>query len=56
MQQHKLEVWPGYSTTAEVYEGGLLLQVDQAHRVLRAETAKDVMSNLAKKVLFRFLF
>ena len=28
VQKHKLEVWPGYSTTAEVYEGGLLLRLD----------------------------
>ncbi len=31
-QQFNLEVWPGYVAVADVFEGGLLLQVDVAHR------------------------
>lgn len=41
--QHKLHVWPGYVTTVEEYEGGLLLMCDVSHKVLRNETAYDIM-------------
>jgi len=41
--QHKLEVWPGYVTTVSEYNGGLLLMCDVSHKVLRQETAYDVM-------------
>ncbi|XP_072944718.1 piwi-like protein Ago3 [Epargyreus clarus] len=35
--QHKLEVWPGYVTAVDEYEGGLMLTLDSTHRVLRTE-------------------
>ena len=42
----KLEVWPGYVTHVEEKEGGLMLTCDVSHRVLRAETAYDVLQVL----------
>ncbi|XP_050665702.1 piwi-like protein Ago3 [Leptidea sinapis] len=36
--QYKLEVWPGYVTAVDEYEGGLMLTLDSTHRVLRTET------------------
>lgn len=36
--QHKLEVWPGYVTAVDEYEGGLMLTLDSTHRVLRTQT------------------
>ena len=41
--QHKLQVWPGYVTTVEEHEGGLLLMCDVSHKVLRSQTAYEVM-------------
>ena len=39
----RLEVWPGYVSSIARYAGGLLLQLDVSHRVLRTETCLDVM-------------
>jgi len=39
----RLEVWPGYVTTVDEYEGGVMLQTDVSHRVLRTETVLNVM-------------
>ncbi|XP_043262895.1 piwi-like protein Ago3 [Colletes gigas] len=47
--QHKLEVWPGYVTAVNEYEGGLKLCIDAKHRVMRTETVRDVMIKLANK-------
>lgn len=41
--QHKLEVWPGYVTAINEYEGGLMLCIDAKHRVMRTETVRDIM-------------
>ena len=42
-------MWPGYVTAVDQYEGGLLLQIDVSHRVLRTETVRDLLVNLAKQ-------
>lgn len=39
----RLEVWPGYVTAVDEYEGGVMLLTDVSHRVLRTETVLDVM-------------
>jgi aubergine-like protein len=44
----KLEVWPGYVTRVEEKEGGLMLTCDVSHRVLRAETAYDVLQDIRR--------
>ena len=49
-QAYKLEVWPGFVTAVDCYEGGLYLQIDVAHRVLRTETVRDALIRLKKKV------
>ncbi|XP_063537171.1 piwi-like protein Ago3 isoform X1 [Cydia strobilella] len=36
--QHKLEVWPGYVTTVNEFEGGLMLSLDSTSRVLRTQS------------------
>lgn len=43
LHQHRLEVWPGYVTAVNEYEGGLKLCVDAKHRVMRTETIRDLM-------------
>ena len=40
---YRLEVWPGYVHTIKRYAGGLMLQIDVSHRVLRTDTVLDVM-------------
>lgn len=46
---HKLEIWPGYVTRVDEYEGGLMLQCDISHRVLRQDTALDFLRGLARR-------
>ncbi|XP_034240768.1 piwi-like protein Ago3 isoform X2 [Thrips palmi] len=41
--QHKLEIWPGYVTAIEEYEGGIMLNINASHRVLRQMTCYDVI-------------
>ena len=41
--QHKLQVWPGYVIGIDKYKGGLLLMCDVSHKVLREQTAYDIM-------------
>ena len=44
IEQHRLEVWPGYVTSIQEYEGGLMLCLDSTHRVLRSTTVLDAMN------------
>ena len=44
----KLEVWPGYVTRIDEKEGGLMLTCDVSHRILRTETAYDVILELKR--------
>ncbi|XP_073961880.1 piwi-like protein Ago3 isoform X1 [Choristoneura fumiferana] len=39
--QHKLEVWPGYVTAVDEYEGGLMLTLDSTSRVLRTQSVLE---------------
>ncbi|XP_071439350.1 piwi-like protein Ago3 [Hetaerina americana] len=45
---HKLEVWPGYVTAVDEYEGGLKLCLDNSHRVLRSITVLDMMNQVLR--------
>lgn len=53
--QHKLEVWPGYVTTINEYEGGLKLCIDARHRVMRTETVHELMMKCTQKANFKEL-
>ena len=44
--QHKLEVWPGYVTAVDEYEGGLMLCIDVTHRVLCQTTVLEVLRQI----------
>jgi hypothetical protein len=39
----RLEVWPGYVTAVDEYEGGIQLCCDCSHRVLRTQTVHELM-------------
>ena len=47
--QHRLEIWPGYVTAVHEYEGGVMLCLDVSHRVLRTNTAYDLLNDVYKK-------
>ncbi|EFN87544.1 piwi-like protein Ago3 [Harpegnathos saltator] len=49
ISQHHLEVWPGYVTAVNEFEGGLKLCLDIKHRVLRTITVRDLMTDLYQR-------
>ncbi|KAF7199718.1 piwi-like protein 2 isoform X1 [Nothobranchius furzeri] len=46
IDKHRLQVWPGYSTSIKRTDGGLYLSVDVSHKVLRNDSVLNVMNNL----------
>lgn len=48
--QHRLEVWPGFVTAIDEYEGGLKLQIDTTSRVLRTSTCLELIDELREKL------
>ncbi|XP_065831086.1 piwi-like protein 1 isoform X3 [Oscarella lobularis] len=52
---HKLEVWPGYSTSILQYEENVLLCADVQHKVVRCDTVLDVLYDLGTKAKERRL-
>lgn len=47
--QHRLELWPGYITSIQAYEGGVMLLADVSHRLLRTDTVLTFMYDLIQK-------
>ncbi|KAM7017828.1 piwi-like protein 1 isoform 1-T1 [Tautogolabrus adspersus] len=47
--QHRLTIWPGYTTTILNYEKSIMLCTDVSHKVLRSETVLDFMCNLRQQ-------
>ncbi|GAB0095298.1 Protein argonaute-3 [Sergentomyia squamirostris] len=47
--QHKLEIWPGYVTSVDTFEGGLMLNMDVSHRRLSSMTVRELMSDIHNK-------
>lgn len=52
--QHRLEVLPGYAIAVDEYEGGLMLCLDAQHRVLRTDTALQLMNDIIRRTPERF--
>ncbi|XP_071371123.1 piwi-like protein 1 isoform X4 [Centroberyx affinis] len=44
--QHRLTIWPGFTTTILQYESSIMMCTDVSHKVLRSETVLDFMANL----------
>ena len=44
--QHKLEIWPGYVTSVQQFEGGVMLCCDVSHKVLRTQTAYQLIKDV----------
>ena len=47
--QHKLEIWPGYVTAVQEFEGGIMLCCDVSHKVLRTQTAYELLKDIVKQ-------
>ena len=47
--QHKLEIWPGYVTAVQEFEGGGMLCCDVSHKVLRSQTAYELIKDVMKQ-------
>lgn len=45
-----LEIWPGFITHIETFDGGVLLVCDASHRMLRTTTALDLLKTVYKSV------
>ncbi|XP_034472426.1 protein argonaute-3 [Drosophila innubila] len=44
----KLEVWPGYVTAVDEYDGGLMLCCDVSHRLLCQKTVLDMLTEICQ--------
>lgn len=47
--QHRLEILPGYAVAVDEYEGGLMVCLDVQHRVLRTQTALQLIDDLYQR-------
>ncbi|XP_036382657.1 piwi-like protein 1 isoform X3 [Megalops cyprinoides] len=47
--QHRLTIWPGFTTTILQYESSIMLCTDVSHKVLRSETVLSLMSSLRQQ-------
>ena len=47
--QHKLEIWLGYVTAVQEFEGGIMLCCDVSHKVLRTQTAYELLKDIVNK-------
>uniref|UniRef100_A0A2K6FMP8 Piwi-like protein 2 n=1 Tax=Propithecus coquereli TaxID=379532 RepID=A0A2K6FMP8_PROCO len=43
LQQHRLQIWPGYTASIRRTDGGLFLLADVSHKVIRNDSVLDVM-------------
>ncbi|XP_074640256.1 piwi-like protein 1 isoform X2 [Tubulanus polymorphus] len=46
IERHRMQVWPGYSTSILQYETSVMMCADLSHKVLRTLTVKDMMEDL----------
>jgi aubergine-like protein len=48
ISEFNIELWPGFSPTINILENGILLNLSVVHRVLRNETALDMIKSIQK--------
>jgi len=48
LQTHKLEIWPGFNSSVNILNEGVLLNMNILYKVLRPETALDIVRNLGQ--------
>lgn len=44
--QYKLEMWPGFDARLNLKEAGIFLNIEPCHKVVRQETALDVIKQI----------
>lgn len=49
IEQHRLEVWPGWLTSIQQLDGGMKLSIDATYRVLRLQTVRDIMAEIKNR-------
>ncbi|KAM5264118.1 piwi-like protein 2 [Ctenodactylus gundi] len=49
LQQHRLQIWPGYAASIRRTDGGLFLLADVSHKVIRNDSVLDVMHVMYKQ-------
>ncbi|KAK0087279.1 hypothetical protein PV325_001377 [Microctonus aethiopoides] len=49
VEQHRMELWPGYITAIEEMEDGLKLNIDASHRLMRTDTLRDFIKDIHTK-------
>lgn len=54
LNEEKLEVWPGYVQSVNVFEGGMMLCCDVSFRVLRTTTVLHELAEIAKNKMRDF--
>ncbi|XP_064649960.1 piwi-like protein 1 [Lineus longissimus] len=54
VEEHKMEVWPGFSTSICPYESKVMLCIDLSHKVLRKATVLDQMYDIRQRSRDRF--
>ena len=49
LRQYNLEVWPGFSSSLQMLEKGILLNMDICHKVIRTDTCLDYINDLKNR-------
>jgi aubergine len=48
LQSHKLEIWPGFNSSVNILNEGILLNMNILYKVLRNETALDLVKKIGQ--------
>lgn len=48
LNQFRIQLWPGYDTSVRYHQGGILLNCDIAHKVMRTDTVYTMMGDLSR--------
>ena len=49
LSQYNIEVWPGFSSSLQMLEKGVLLNVDICHKVIRTDTVLDLINDIKNR-------
>lgn len=49
LQAHRLEIWPGFNSSVNILNEGILLNMNILYKVLRNETALDIVKKLGQE-------
>ena len=49
IQQHNLQLWPGFIATLRNFDGGLLYCVEVTHKVIRMQNLHDIINGIRQQ-------